>query len=203
MNFLAHLYLSADNPQLLIGNFIADAIPGNRFSHLPKEIQQGIFLHRQIDTFTDAHPVVRKSKRRLHERYGHYDGVIIDIFYDYFLAKHWQQYSQIPLQLYSQRVYELLQANFQILPEKTQQLLPYMIQQDWLYNYQYLEGVQRVLIGVNKRTQGRSKMDIAINDLITLEKEFYTDFRQFFKDLRIFSVAKINTLNLLAKSTYT
>ena len=84
MNFLAHLYLSQNNSNILIGNFIADHIRGNNFSHLSKEIQQGIILHREIDTFTDAHKVVRKSKRRLHERYRHYDGVIIDIFFDHY-----------------------------------------------------------------------------------------------------------------------
>ena len=81
MNFLAHLYLSKNHTNILIGNFIADSIRGNQFTHLHPEIQQGIVLHRHIDTYTDAHPIVRKSKRRLHERYGHYDGVIIDLFY--------------------------------------------------------------------------------------------------------------------------
>ena len=86
MNFLAHLYLSENNTNIMIGNFIADHIKGNNYDGFSEEIQQGVFLHREIDTFTDAHEVVRKSKRRLHERYRHYDGVIIDIFYDYFHA---------------------------------------------------------------------------------------------------------------------
>ena len=100
MNFLAHLYLSKNHTNILIGNFIADGIRGNQFTHLHPEIQQGIVLHRHIDTYTDAHPIVRKSKRRLHERYGHYDGVIIDLFYDHFLARNWSQYSAIPLDVY-------------------------------------------------------------------------------------------------------
>ena len=81
MNFLAHLYLSQDNTNIMIGNFIADHIRGNNYEEYSKEIQRGIFLHREIDTFTDNHQIVRKSKRRLHQRYRHYDGVIIDIFF--------------------------------------------------------------------------------------------------------------------------
>ena len=83
MNFLAHIYLSGEDEGVTIGNFIADHVRGNHFGHYPKEIQLGIILHREIDTFTDTHEIVRESKRRLHERYRHYDGVIIDIFYDY------------------------------------------------------------------------------------------------------------------------
>lgn len=104
MNFLAHLYLSQSNTNIMIGNFIADHIRGNNFSHFCKEIQQGVLLHREIDTFTDAHEVVRKSKRRLHERYRHYDGVIIDIFFDHYLAKNWSTYSAIPFKNYTDAI---------------------------------------------------------------------------------------------------
>jgi len=183
MNFLAHLYLSKNNTQIMIGNFIADHITGNKFDHLPLEIQKGIHLHRKIDTFTDTHDIVKKSKRRLHERYGHYDGVIIDVFYDYFLAKNWQNYSQIPLDIYTQGVYKNLTEHKEILPQKTKDILPYMIQYDWLFNYQFLEGIEEVLKGINKRTKGRSKMDLAIEDLKTHNTSLENDFFSFFNDL--------------------
>ena len=128
MNFLAHLYLSKSDTNIMIGNFIADHIQGNKYENFSKEIQQGIFLHREIDTFTDAHEVVRKSKRRLHERYRHYDGVIIDIFYDYFLAKNWATYSAIPLELFTKSVYNLLEKVKLDLPKKSQQFINYMIE---------------------------------------------------------------------------
>lgn len=178
----------------MIGNFIADHIRGNKFQHFSEDIQKGIQLHRKIDTFTDAHEVVRKSKRRLHERYGHFDGVIIDIFYDYFLAKNWAKYSQIPLDIYVQSVYKLLTDNFNILPEKTQELLPYMIEYNWLYNYQFLDGIEEVLNGMNRRTKGKSQMNHAINDLKELENELEEDFKKFFKDLCIFSDEEYNKL---------
>ncbi len=194
MNFLAHVYLSENNPKIIIGNFIADHVIGNKYNHFDAEIQQGIKLHRHIDTFTDAHPIVRKSKRRLHERYGHFDGIIIDLFYDYFLAKNWNDYSEIPLKLYSQGIYTLLQNNLDILPSKTKKILPYLIEYDWLFNYQFFDGMEKVLIGMNKRTKGRSKMNEAITDLKNLEKEFEADFTSFFKDLRIFSAQKLKEI---------
>mgnify|MGYP002639509913 CR=1 FL=1 len=174
---------------------MADGIRGNKFSHYPTEIKHGILLHREIDTFTDAHPIVRKSKRRLHKRYGHYAGVIIDIFYDHYLAKNWHHYSEIPLDVYVQSVYKLLQENLKILPEKTQQLLPYMIEYNWLYNYQYVDGIQRVLNGMNRRTNLISQMHLAVEDLQLLDAEFDEDFRQFFEDLRIFSNRKTIEIN--------
>ena len=183
MNFLAHLYLSRNNTNIMIGNFIADHIQGNKYEGFSAEIQQGIFLHREIDTFTDAHEVVRKSKRRLHERYRHYDGVIIDIFYDYFLAKNWTTYSEIPLELFTKSVYNLLDEIKLDLPIKSQQFINYMIEYNILFNYKYKDGIEKVLNGMNKRTKGKSQMNLAIEDLHSLEAEFEADFTVFFKEL--------------------
>jgi acyl carrier protein phosphodiesterase len=183
LNFLAHLYLSQNNTNILIGNFIADHIRGNKYESFSKEIKQGIFLHRAIDTFTDAHKIVRKSKRRLHARYRHYDGVIIDIFYDYFLAKNWASYSEIPLAVYTDAIYHLFDEIKLDLPLKSQQFIKYMIEYNILFNYQYKDGIEKVLNGMNNRTKGKSQMNLAIEDLKILEKEFEEDFTLFFKDL--------------------
>jgi len=195
LNFLAHLYLSENNTHILLGNFIADHITGNNFTHFNPEIQKGILLHREIDTFTDAHKIVRKSKRRLHPRYRHYKGVIIDIFYDHYLAKNWISYSDVPLETFVQSVYDLLQNNFDILPKKTQHLLPFMIEHNWLYNYQYIAGIEKVLNGMNNRTQQKSQMHLAVEDLQNLHKEFEEDFIFFFEDLRLFSKQKLKELS--------
>ena len=194
MNFLAHLYLSQNNKNLMIGNFIADHIKGNKFNHFPKEIQHGILLHREIDTFTDAHEIVRKSKRRLHERYKHYDGVIIDIFYDYFLAKNWADYSAIPLDIYTNGINNLFQEKAPQLPEKSIGFIKYMIKYNILFNYQYKEGIQKVLNGVNSRTKGKSQMNLAMEDLNNLETELEQDFTIFFQDLIGFTNQKIDEL---------
>ena len=195
MNFLAHIYLSGENTELMLGNFLGDFVKGNKYKLFNPEIQKGILLHRHIDTFTDANVIVRKSKRRLHERYRHYDGIIIDIFYDHFLAKNWHHYSAIPLDIYAQGFYNLMHTNLDILPEKARNLLPYMEQYNWLYNYQFMEGMESVLQGMNRRTKMISKMDLAIEDLQVHYTEFENDFRAFFKELINFTVEKLKTLN--------
>ena len=178
----------------MIGNFIADHIRGNNYKEYSREIQQGIFLHREIDSFTDAHEVVRKSKRRLHERYRHYDGVIIDIFYDFFLAKNWANYSAIPLDIYTQSVYHLFDEAAPKLPLMSQQFIKYMIEYNILFNYQFEEGIAKVLNGMNKRTEGKSQMNLAIEDLKNLELDLESDFIIFFKDLIEFTNQKIKEI---------
>lgn len=195
MNFLAHLYLSENNTNIMIGNFIADHIKGNNYDGFSEEIQQGVFLHREIDTFTDAHEVVRKSKRRLHERYRHYDGVIIDIFYDYFLAKNWADYSVIPLDIYTDSINKFFYEISPELPLKSQNFIKYMIQYNILFNYQFKDGIERVLNGMNTRTKGKSQMNLAIEDLTILHQEFEDDFTIFFKDLQNFTVQKLQEIN--------
>lgn len=180
----------------MIGNFIADHIRGNQFTHLHPEIQQGIKLHREIDTFTDAHPITRKSKRRLNKRYGLYAGIIIDIFYDHYLAKNWNDYSAVPLDVYVDAVYNLLESKKEILPEKTLYMMPFMIDHNWLFNYQFKKGIQSVLNGMNRRTKNKGQMDLAFEDLNELDKEFQEDFREFFEDLRIFSHQKLEEIIL-------
>lgn len=178
----------------MIGNFIADHVVGNQFSHFSKEIQQGILLHREIDTYTDNHKIVKQSKRRLHERYRHYDGVIIDIFYDYFLAKNWSDYSAIPLNIYANAINELFTKNISHLPVRSQNFIKYMVEYNILYNYQFKKGIQKVLNGMNQRTKGKSQMNLALEDLITLENELENDFKLFFKELIQFSNQKFNEL---------
>jgi len=195
VNYLAHIYLSNNNDSLIIGNFIADFIRGNKYKHLPKPIQNGILLHRQIDSFTDKHPIVRKSKRRLHERYGHYDGIIIDIFYDHFLAKNWATYTATSLVETEIYFIQLMEKYKNILPEKVIQILPYIKEQQWLSNYANLNGIKRSLIGMNKRTKLKSKMDQATEDLKLHYTEFENDFTSFFKDLIPFSNLTIQKLN--------
>ena len=194
MNFLAHIYLSFDDPEITLGNFFADHIKGNKFKHLPERIQKGILLHREIDTFTDSHPISKQSSKRLHKNYSHYSRVIVDIFYDHFLAANWQDYSSTPLDIYVANFYDLLKENFEILPLGTQRMMPYMIADNWLYNYANLEGISNVLNGMNRRTQNRSKMNFAIVDLQENYEAFQEEFTEFFKELITFSRLKLDQL---------
>ena len=194
MNFLAHIYLSFGDEEITLGNFIADSIRGNKYKHLPERVQKGIKLHRHIDTFTDAHPTVRKSTKRLHENYSHYSGIIVDIFYDHFLAKNWQNYSDIPLDTFVDNFYDLLENNYDILPDATRHMMPYMIADNWIFNYSKMEGISRVLNGMNRRTKNRSKMNFAILDLETYYVEFEKEFTIFFEELISFSKQKYISL---------
>tara|TARA_R110000868_G_scaffold97888_2_gene269374 strand:- start:661 stop:1245 length:585 start_codon:yes stop_codon:yes gene_type:complete len=194
MNFLAHIYLSFGDEEITLGNFIADSIRGNKYKHLPERVQKGIKLHRHIDTFTDAHPTVRKSTKRLHENYSHYSGIIVDIFYDHFLAKNWQNYSDIPLDTFVDNFYDLLENNYEILPDATRHMMPYMIADNWIFNYSKMEGISRVLNGMNRRTKNRSKMNFAILDLETYYVEFEKEFTIFFEELISFSKQKYVSL---------
>ncbi|PKB44466.1 acyl carrier protein phosphodiesterase [Cellulophaga sp. RHA19] len=194
MNFLAHIYLSFENDEITIGNFIADSIRGNKFKHLPKNIQKGITLHRHIDTFTDAHKTVRKSTKKLHENYGHYSGVIVDIFYDHFLAKNWSTYSNTPLAEFVDNFYDLLEDNYLILPENTKRMMPYMIADNWILSYASLTGISKVLDGMNRRTKNKSKMNFAIVDLKEHYEEFEKEFTSFFEELTTFAKQKYISL---------
>jgi len=191
MNFLAHIYLSGDNDQLKIGNFIADSIKGKNYTHYSKEIQNGIVLHRAIDTFTDTHPIVRKSVSRLFDRYGHYSRIIVDILYDHFLAANWKDYSDIPLKTYTEDFYKLLQHNFEILPKPVQNFLPYMVADNWLYNYRKIEGIEKILFQMNRRIKYRTKMHLAVEELREYYEEFEEEFKRFFKELRAYVKVKI------------
>ena len=194
MNFLAHIYLSFGDKQVTVGNFIADSIRGNKYDHLPRRVQSGIILHRAIDTFTDAHPTVRKSTKRLHKNYGHYSGVIVDIFYDHFLAKNWERYSDVPLEEFVERFYDLMEENYDILPEGIRKMMPYMIADNWILNYAKMEGISRVLNGINRRTKNQSKMNFAILDLEEHYDKFETEFLAFFEELAVFSRQKLMSL---------
>jgi acyl carrier protein phosphodiesterase len=153
-------------------------------------MQAGIQLHREIDTFTDAHPIVRQSTKRLHKNYSHYSGIIVDIFYDHFLAKNWDAYSHMPLEVYVDDFYTSLNRNFEVLPVRFKKLTPIMIESNWLLSYANLEGIQSVLNGMNRRTQGRSKMHRATTELRAHYSEFQNDFTAFFSELIDFSTER-------------
>jgi acyl carrier protein phosphodiesterase len=194
MNFLAHIYLSENNDFMKIGNFMADSIRGHHYLDYPEEIKKGILLHRYIDTFTDAHPIYRKSKHRLHEKYGHYSGVIMDIVYDHFLAKNWNYYSDEKLEDYAAYFYKLLDDNYDILTEKTKGMLPYMKERNWLVSYASLGGLEMILFQMDYRTKHRVNMQEAIVEVELFYTEFEEEFTLFFEELRNHCKEKLTDL---------
>jgi acyl carrier protein phosphodiesterase len=181
MNFLAHVYLSGDNPKIMLGNFIGDFVKGKQaLNSFEKEIILGIALHRHIDAFTDTHEIVHESKKRLRLKYRHYANVIVDVFYDHFLAKQWNEYHTRPLQEYSASVYKTIQSFNDILPGGAKYMLPHMIAGNWLLNYGKIEGIGRALSGMSQRTTYESKMEQAVNDLREHYDLFKDEFDRFF-----------------------
>lgn len=197
MNFLAHIYLSDNNDFIKIGNFMADGIRGNDYLNYPSEIKKGIILHRYIDTFTDANEIFRVSKHRLHERYGHYSGVIIDILYDHFLAKNWNKYSDESITSFVYSFYQSLEDNFDILTPKTRRILPIMIEQNWLESYATIEGISKILYQMDYRTKFKSKMQFAVEELETFYSDFENEFTLFFEELQNHVEEKLVELNEL------
>jgi acyl carrier protein phosphodiesterase len=184
MNFLAHIYLSGDNDLLKIGNFMADGIRGNQFDTYPLEVQKGIFLHRAIDTFTDAHPIFRESTKKLHARYHHYAGVIVDVFYDHFLAKNWSTYSNENLADFIERFYQSLKDNATILSPRTAGFMEVMFRENWLWSYRTIEGIDKILTQMDRRTKNQSQMRTATEELEKFYTEFENEFTLFFEELR-------------------
>lgn len=194
MNFLAHIYLSGENDLIKIGNFMADGIHGKHFDSFPIEIRKGIILHREIDTFTDSHPLFRQSTKRLHANYHHYSGIIVDIFYDHFLAKNWKNYSDEKLEDYTERFYQSLRDNFEVLTPKTQKMMPYLVTQNWLMSYQTVEGIEIILEKMDNRMKRNSNMRFAVAELRTFYSEFEEEFTLFFKEIQSYSNQKTLTL---------
>ncbi|MHA6280359.1 acyl carrier protein phosphodiesterase [Salinimicrobium sp. CAU 1759] len=190
MNFLAHIYLSGRNEDIILGNFIADSIKGKKYLNYPPEVQKGILLHRAIDSYTDTHPIVRSSAAKLYKNYSHYSGVIVDIYYDHFLASNWNEYSNVPLENFVAEFYRLLQKRFDQLPAPIQRFLPYMVSENWLLSYASIEGISRILYQMNLRTKNIVRMDRAVNDLQEHYEELGNEFSAFFQQLMEFSAEK-------------
>ncbi len=196
MNFLAHAYLSFDQDEILIGNFIGDFVRGKMVDTFSIGIRQGIWLHREIDKFTDSHPLVKAGQSYLRPTFGHYSTVITDVFFDYFLGKYWDKYSSKSLETFVEETYETISKHEEDLPKQFKEMFFWMKSQNWLLNYRTIEGIQKSLSGLSKRTKFDSKMELATGFLLEKEKEFELIFFAFFKDLETFAREKLKEIQL-------
>jgi len=151
MNYLAHAYLSFGQPQLLVGNMISDFVKGSKKNDYPALIYQGIMLHRAIDNFTDTHDATRESKSFFRADYGLYSGAFIDIVYDHFLAKNESLFPPGGLKLFADKTYQALEQQQDYLPDRFRMLFPHMQKQNWLFNYQFTDGVRNSFRGLVHR----------------------------------------------------
>ena len=183
MNYLAHIYLSGENDQVKVGNFIGDWVKGNDHKNYPVDIQRGILMHRNIDSFTYNHPIVRKSKMRLNEKYHKYSGIIIDIYYDHFLACNWNLFSEIELTDFTRNLNTCLVSHMSYLPTEIQEFIPGFMKRGWIESYATLEGIEKVLVGISKHTSLPDKTIDAIDILKKQYEVFKTEFFDYFPEL--------------------
>lgn len=191
MNHLAHFFLSGDNEDLAIGNFVADFITNRELPQFTEGVKQGIMLHREIDAFTDAHPIVKQSTKRLHPFHHKYSPVIVDIYYDFLLAKNWHKYANKDaanwndnLRLFVDKIYNLLTARHLELPVKLRNRLPRMIADDWLMRYSTYEGLHRAFLMIEKHAAFPGNFGNAATHLEMYLEEFDAEFNAFFPELQ-------------------
>ncbi len=184
VNYLAHIYLSGTNEDVMLGNFMADSIKGKQYQNYPQGIQKGILLHRFIDDFTDTHPVVLETKILFRPIYHKLSPILVDMVYDHFLAKQWASYHPQKLRDFVNDTYATLQHRKAELPERIQHMLPYMVQHDWLYNYQFKEGMERVFLGMSRRVPHGEILKNGWADLQPVYATVEAQFNMFFTELQ-------------------
>lgn len=187
MNFLAHLYLSADDNKLMIGSFIADFVKGKQIETFEPDIIKGIKLHRAIDEYTDNHEIVKISKLRIQQKYKKFSPVIIDMVYDHYLAKNWNNYSTTGLNVFANKVYKTLILNYTILPAQVKRLIVFMVLNNWLVSYSDLVQLQRRFEGMARRTKFDSGMENVVADIVSEYSKYESEFEIFFPELINFS----------------
>ena len=190
MNYLAHTYLSGSNDYIKIGSFLGDWVRGSDYLKYSEDIQTGIMLHRNIDTFTDQHPIVRLSASRFQSRFSKYSGVIIDILYDHYLASNWKDFCDIPLRDYVNRMHNVMLNNFELFPERLKNYLPGFMNERWIERYATLEGIRDVLDTMSKRTSLPKETEFAISVMEAFYRDFRHEFFDFFSQIIEFVESK-------------
>ena len=145
MNFLAHLYLSGESDGIKVGNFIGDHVKGKQYLLYPDEIQSGILLHRKIDSFTDHHPLVKECAGLLRPVFRRHSGIVVDLYFDHFLASLWDNYSDQPLKNFTRHIHALLLKHFFLLPAPVKQFLPFLIKNKRLRSYAEIDGIIKAI----------------------------------------------------------
>jgi acyl carrier protein phosphodiesterase len=187
VNYLAHLLLSEKANQSLLGGLLGDFVKNADIPQFSWDIQQGIRLHKQIDMYTDAHPKVLASKRLVELDRRRFSGILVDVFYDHFLAQHWQVYSDTSLKDFTAQVYQILLENQTILPEAIHQSIHTIIKNDILSSYREVDGIRIALVRISKRLTRQNNLAEGIQDLERNYEQFEQDFLNFFPDLIHFS----------------
>ncbi|HQQ95039.1 MAG TPA: ACP phosphodiesterase [Bacteroidia bacterium] len=184
MNYLAHAYLSQHDPELLLGNFIADHLRGNDFSRYSEGVVKGIKMHREIDHFTDSHPLFKASKRLFYEEYARYSGILVDIYYDHLLARNFSQHHNSSLEDFSTDVYMIYNRNRTIMPQGSSRFLDYVIRNNIYLSYASLGGIESVLSHLSQRIGHGVALHGSLKSFLATEQELSRLFDSFVIDLK-------------------
>ena len=187
MNYLAHLLLSGNDEDVIFGNFIGDAIKGKQYQDYSDSIQKGILLHRQIDTFTDSHPIYLQSKRRFYKNYPKISGVITDILYDHLLCLEWNKHTNEKLPLFIKRSYDYLDTCIDQMPSRMTPVYAHMRSHDWFSRYQTIEGTALSLMQIGERMGFGSSVGSSVMEFKQNEAMFIEEFNTFFNEIKAFS----------------
>ncbi len=183
MNYLAHLFLSGSDEEILLGNFLGDYVRNRDLPKFPQGVQAGIRLHRAIDTFTDRHPLVLQGVRRLYPGHGRYGAVIVDVFYDYLLARNWEQFSGEDFDAFRQRVYAVLLEGRAMMRPAMQARVENMTTGDWLATYARLEGIAHSIDRMKRRASQPDRLEGAIETLSRHMAAYDNEFNGFFPEV--------------------
>ncbi len=181
LNWLAHSYLGGADPVDRIANLSGDFVRGMALDDLDARIRAGVLAHRAIDAFTDAHACVRRSLRRIDGPLRRFAGPLVDVFYDHFLARHWDRLTDAaPLPVFVGEVYAALREHAARLPPRLRAIAPRMAADDWLGSYGTLDGIE----GILRRMEGRLRRPVPLADgvhVLRAERDgFERDFESFF-----------------------
>lgn len=183
MNFLAHMILSCMDNELMIGNFLGDFISNKELDLFSEKIQEGVMLHRKIDSYSDNHKDVLKSVRRLRPSQAKYAPVVVDVFYDFILANNWSKFSGQSLEDFSNQVTEVLKYHQSVFPEHVRARTDRMIEARWLVDYAKPERLKMILGFLDKRSSFPSAMADAVASYNKDYESYEEDFLKFFPDI--------------------
>jgi acyl carrier protein phosphodiesterase len=185
MNFLAHVYLSPPTSDARLGSLLGDFVKGPvEQAGYNAEITAAIRLHRAIDTFTDAHPVVLASKARISPARRRYAGILVDIFYDHFLATGWDDHHDAPLEHFSVEVYDALRTHRHPVSERFAAMASHLVDDDWFGTYRSIAGIDTTLARMGRRLRPDAPIRDAVIELEANYEALREDFRAFIPDLR-------------------
>lgn len=187
LNYLGHLYLSDPDEDALLGSLLGDFVKGPLDGRFPPPVTHAIALHRRLDSYTDAHPAVRASRARVSPARRRYAGIMVDLFYDHFLAKNWPRLHAESLTAFSRHVYGILDRRLDELPERLRRIAPVMSRFDWLGSYAEIESIYTALNRMAQRLRRENRLYGSADELLENYAQMEADFHAFLPDAAAFA----------------